>query len=142
MNGKPSLCARREPSVDLPAPRRPIKAMRERRDAESTPPKFFEKKLVGISQLAGRKFLQECSGLLERRCSGLAIRRQSLNGDAKRMGDLMQPANGDVAATEFDLCQETRGQRGFFRELPKRHSTAYANSTELFAELLQIGMHC
>jgi len=51
------------------------------------------------------------------------------------MGNLMQPANGNVAATEFDLCQKTRGKLGFFRELPKRHSTACANSTELFAEL-------
>ena len=74
---------------------------------------------MGIAQLAGRKFLQEGGGLLERRSSGLAIRRQSLDGDFKRMGNLMQPANGNVAATKFDLRQKTRGQRGFFGELPK-----------------------
>ena len=73
--------------------------------------------------------------MLERRSRGLAIRRQSLDRDVKRMGNLMQPGNGNVAATEFDLCQKTRGNRGFFGELAKRHSTARANSTELFAEL-------
>src|SRR5882724_12645062 len=45
MNGKPSLCASSEPSVDFPAPRRPIKAMRECRDAESTPPNFSRRSL-------------------------------------------------------------------------------------------------
>ncbi len=124
------------PSVDLPAPRRPISAMPENdilRCAEAPPP---ASSILGLRDLARRRLAQEIADHRPVR-RGFGGGNEIFQMRAHRVRHPAQQHDRDVALAAFELRDIAFGNAGDFREHLSRHAAQRPHGADALAELLE-----
>ena len=124
------------PSVDLPAPRRPISAMPAKDGRRVRGDAAAGENVFGLRDLARRRLAQEIAdhGPVRR---GLAVGNQILEMRAHRVRHAAQQHDRDVALAAFELRDIAFGNAGNFCEHFSRHAAQRAHGADTLAELFQ-----
>ena len=124
------------PSVDLPAPRRPIRAMPANDICAAPTCAAAGKDVLGLRDLARRRLAQEVADdrPVRRR---LGCGNQVFEMRAHRVRDPAQQHDRDVALAAFELRDIALGNAGNFRQHLARHAAQRAHGADALAELFE-----